>query len=109
MQERAKGSTFYGFKGGPAGIMKCKYVELNAEYILPYRNQVLPCYKLCYLIGILEIQLSFYVDVDVVLILFWYQQGGFDMICSGRDKIETPEQVGYFFLGSFLSDLLLFP
>ncbi|KAJ4915607.1 Pyrophosphate--fructose 6-phosphate 1-phosphotransferase subunit beta 1 [Raphanus sativus] len=57
LQERAKGSTFYGFKGGPAGIMKCKYVELNAEYILPYRNQ-----------------------------------GGFDMICSGRDKIETPEQ-----------------
>ena len=41
LQERAKGSTFYGFKGGPAGIMKCKYVELNAEYILPYRNQVL--------------------------------------------------------------------
>ncbi|VVA91050.1 unnamed protein product [Arabis nemorensis] len=57
LQERAKGSTFYGFKGGPAGIMKCKYVELNAEYIQPYRNQ-----------------------------------GGFDMICSGRDKIETPEQ-----------------
>ncbi|XP_010476153.1 PREDICTED: pyrophosphate--fructose 6-phosphate 1-phosphotransferase subunit beta 1 [Camelina sativa] len=57
LQERAKGSTFYGFKGGPAGIMKCKYVELNAEYIQPYRNQ-----------------------------------GGFDMICSGRDKIETPDQ-----------------
>ncbi|EOA40028.1 hypothetical protein CARUB_v10008719mg [Capsella rubella] len=57
LQERAKGSTFYGFKGGPAGIMKCKYVELNAEYIHPYRNQ-----------------------------------GGFDMICSGRDKIETPDQ-----------------
>nr|VDD07791.1 unnamed protein product [Brassica rapa] len=57
LQERAKGSTFYGFKGGPAGIMKCKYIELNAEYIHPYRNQ-----------------------------------GGFDMICSGRDKIETPEQ-----------------
>ncbi|KAL1358578.1 hypothetical protein AAHE18_04G043700 [Arachis hypogaea] len=43
LQERAKGSTLYGFRGGPAGIMKCKY-------------------------------------------------GGFDMICSGRDKIETPEQ-----------------
>ncbi|KAF3571693.1 hypothetical protein F2Q69_00060698 [Brassica cretica] len=57
LQERAKESTFYGFKGGPAGIMKCKYVELNVEYIHPYRNQ-----------------------------------GGFDMICSGRDKIETPEQ-----------------
>ncbi|CAH8351936.1 unnamed protein product [Eruca vesicaria subsp. sativa] len=55
--ECAKGSTFYGLKGGPAGIMKCKYVELNAEYIQPYRNQ-----------------------------------GGRDMICSGRDKIETPEQ-----------------
>lgn len=25
-------------------------------------------------------------------------QGGFDMICSGRDKIETPEQVKRFFL-----------
>ncbi|KAF8030244.1 hypothetical protein BT93_E2632 [Corymbia citriodora subsp. variegata] len=57
LQDRAKGSTLYGFRGGPAGIMKCKYVELTPEYIYPYRNQ-----------------------------------GGFDMICSGRDKIETPEQ-----------------
>ncbi|KAK9267271.1 hypothetical protein L1049_009693 [Liquidambar formosana] len=57
LQDRVKGSTLYGFRGGPAGIMKCKYVELNSDYIYPYRNQ-----------------------------------GGFDMICSGRDKIETPEQ-----------------
>ncbi|WCJ20141.1 Pyrophosphate--fructose 6-phosphate 1-phosphotransferase [Euphorbia peplus] len=57
LQDRAKGSVLYGFKGGPAGIMKCKYVELTSEFIYPYRNQ-----------------------------------GGFDMICSGRDKIETPEQ-----------------
>ncbi|GAY55211.1 hypothetical protein CUMW_162660 [Citrus unshiu] len=57
LQERTNGSKLYGFKGGPAGIMKCKYVELSTEYIYPYRNQ-----------------------------------GGFDMICSGRDKIETPEQ-----------------
>ncbi|KAL2339227.1 hypothetical protein Fmac_013673 [Flemingia macrophylla] len=57
LQERAQGSTLYGFRGGPAGIMKCKYVELNSDYIYPYRNQ-----------------------------------GGFDMIRSGRDKIETPEQ-----------------
>ncbi|CAH9059168.1 unnamed protein product [Cuscuta europaea] len=57
LQEHCKGSTLYGFKGGPAGIMKCKYVILTPEYIYPYRNQ-----------------------------------GGFDMICSGRDKIETPEQ-----------------
>ncbi|KAK4588472.1 hypothetical protein RGQ29_019462 [Quercus rubra] len=57
LQDRAKGSTLYGFRGGPAGIMKCKYVELDSDYIYPYRNQ-----------------------------------GGFDMICSGRDKIETPEQ-----------------
>lgn len=54
---QSKGSTLYGFRGGPAGIMKCKYVELNADFVYPYRNQ-----------------------------------GGFDMICSGRDKIETPEQ-----------------
>ncbi|XP_078443171.1 pyrophosphate--fructose 6-phosphate 1-phosphotransferase subunit beta-like [Wolffia australiana] len=57
LQERAKGSTIYGFKGGPAGIMRCKYVELSTDFVYPYRNQ-----------------------------------GGFDMIRSGRDKIETPEQ-----------------
>ncbi|KAE8075630.1 hypothetical protein FH972_014326 [Carpinus fangiana] len=57
LKERTKGSTVYGFKGGPAGIMKCNYVELSTEFIYPYRNQ-----------------------------------GGFDMICSGRDKIDTPEQ-----------------
>ncbi|GKF68928.1 pyrophosphate--fructose 6-phosphate 1-phosphotransferase subunit beta, partial [Tanacetum coccineum] len=47
----------YGFRGGPAGVMKGKYVKLTDEFVYPYRNQ-----------------------------------GGFDMICSGRDKIETPEQ-----------------
>ncbi|KAF8410775.1 hypothetical protein HHK36_003312 [Tetracentron sinense] len=57
LQDRSKGSILYGFKGGPAGVMKCKYVELTSDFIYPYRNQ-----------------------------------GGFDMICSGRDKIETPEQ-----------------
>ncbi|KAK9151579.1 hypothetical protein Syun_009888 [Stephania yunnanensis] len=57
LQDRAKGSALYGFRGGPAGIMKCKYIELTSDYIYPYRNQ-----------------------------------GGFDMIASGRDKIETPEQ-----------------
>lgn len=57
LQNCCKGSTLYGFRGGPAGIMKCKYVVLTPEYIYPYRNQ-----------------------------------GGFDMIASGRDKIETPEQ-----------------
>ncbi|CAI9264029.1 unnamed protein product [Lactuca saligna] len=57
LQECCKGSTLYGFKGGPAGIMKGKYVVLTPDYIYPYRNR-----------------------------------GGFDMICSGRDKIETPKQ-----------------
>ncbi|MQM10081.1 hypothetical protein Taro_042966 [Colocasia esculenta] len=57
LQEKAKGSTLYGFKGGPAGIMRSKYIELTTDFIYPYRNQ-----------------------------------GGFDMIRSGRDKIETPEQ-----------------
>jgi pyrophosphate--fructose-6-phosphate 1-phosphotransferase len=42
LQERTKGSTVYGFKGGPAGIMKCNYVELSTEFIYPYRNQVSP-------------------------------------------------------------------
>jgi uncharacterized protein (DUF2147 family) len=40
LQQSASGSTLYGFKGGPAGIMKGKYVELNSDYIYPYRNQV---------------------------------------------------------------------
>ncbi|KAF8086439.1 hypothetical protein N665_0625s0004 [Sinapis alba] len=57
LEEHAKGSTLFGFRGGPAGIMKGKYVELISDFVYPYRNQ-----------------------------------GGFDMICSGRDKIETPEQ-----------------
>lgn len=58
LQERAKGSKMYGFKGGPVGILKFKYVELTSDVIDTYRNQ-----------------------------------GGFDMIRSGRDKIETPEQL----------------
>nr|GEX20519.1 pyrophosphate--fructose 6-phosphate 1-phosphotransferase subunit beta [Tanacetum cinerariifolium] len=57
LQKRTKDSTMYGFRGGPAGVMKGKYVKLTDEFVYPYRNQ-----------------------------------GGFDMICSGRDKIETPEQ-----------------
>lgn len=40
LQNHVKGSTLYGFRGGPAGIMKCKYVELDSEFIYPYRNQV---------------------------------------------------------------------
>ncbi|KAK6932783.1 hypothetical protein RJ641_002407 [Dillenia turbinata] len=39
LQEHAKGSILYGFRGGPAGIMRGKYVELNSEFIYPYRNQ----------------------------------------------------------------------
>ncbi|KZV27355.1 pyrophosphate--fructose 6-phosphate 1-phosphotransferase subunit beta-like [Dorcoceras hygrometricum] len=39
LQDRTKGSKLYGFKGGPAGIMKCKYVELTTEFVYPYRNQ----------------------------------------------------------------------
>ncbi|KAG2330603.1 hypothetical protein Bca4012_019809 [Brassica carinata] len=57
LEEHAKGSKLFGFRGGPAGIMKGKFVELTSDFVYPYRNQ-----------------------------------GGFDMICSGRDKIETPEQ-----------------
>ena len=57
VQNNTKDSTLFGFKGGPAGVMKCKYVERTKEFVYPYRNQ-----------------------------------GGFDIICSGRDKIETPEQ-----------------
>lgn len=40
LQARAKGSVVYGFRGGPAGIMKGKYVELTWDFVHPYRNQV---------------------------------------------------------------------
>ncbi len=57
LEEHAKGSILYGFRGGPAGIMRNKVMVITAEFLFPYRNQ-----------------------------------GGFDIICSGRDKIETSEQ-----------------
>lgn len=57
LQTHAPGSVLYGFKGGPAGIMRNKWVEITSQLLYPFRNQ-----------------------------------GGFDIICSGRDKIETPEQ-----------------
>lgn len=50
-------SVLLGFLGGPAGIMKGKYKEMDAAFIDEYRNT-----------------------------------GGFDIIGSGRDKIETDEQ-----------------
>ena len=150
----------YGFKGGPAGVMKCKYVELNTDFVYPYRNQVIRTFLMmispqrymliCDLIcKVTLLKLKKYVGhhqlynmyVNSLPFLIWYnhacffrwlywckampwrcyaayhcwsltllkyigiekrakrvvffyfQQGGFDMICSGRDKIETPEQV----------------
>lgn len=87
LQEKAKGSTVYGFKGGPAGIMKCKYVELTPEFVYPFRNQVAK----------LEINMSICLFLKILIFvlnsLVSLKQGGFDMICSGRDKIETPQQV----------------
>lgn len=50
-------NKLYGFLGGPAGIMKGKYIEFTDSYIDEYRNT-----------------------------------GGFDIIGSGRDKLETQEQ-----------------
>lgn len=38
--EQTKASTLYGFRGGPAGLMHCKYVQLTTDFIYPYRNQV---------------------------------------------------------------------
>jgi pyrophosphate--fructose-6-phosphate 1-phosphotransferase len=51
------GSTLYGFKGGPSGLVNNKTIILTSEIIDEYRNT-----------------------------------GGFDIIGSGRTKIETEEQ-----------------
>ena len=40
LTEKVPGSKLIGFKGGPAGIMKGKYVEITKEFMYPYRNQV---------------------------------------------------------------------
>lgn len=54
LQQRTNGSTMYGFKGGPAGIMKCKYVELNPDFIYPYRNQVWYMYDVSSFFGMVR-------------------------------------------------------
>lgn len=50
-------SKFYGFLGGPGGILKDKLIELTPAFVDQYRNT-----------------------------------GGFDIIGSGRTKLETEEQ-----------------
>ncbi|KAG6518061.1 hypothetical protein ZIOFF_021462 [Zingiber officinale] len=87
LQEKVKGSILYGFKGGPAGIMKCKYVELTHNFVYPYRNQVFitPSLRKNHFKVILD-SCHYYTSLSTI------KAGGFDMICSGRDKIETPEQ-----------------
>ncbi|MDR3138799.1 MAG: diphosphate--fructose-6-phosphate 1-phosphotransferase [Treponema sp.] len=52
-----RGSTLYGFLGGPIGLIENKTVEITDSFIDRYRNT-----------------------------------GGFDIIGSGRTKIESPEQ-----------------
>lgn len=40
LEQRTKGSTLYGFRGGPAGIMNSRYIFLTSDFVRPYRNQV---------------------------------------------------------------------
>ena len=64
LQDLAEGSTLYGFRGGPAGIMKCKYVELTSDYIYPYRNQVY------FSISVVLTQFIFF--IVLMIIYYWY-------------------------------------
>lgn len=57
LKQANSSNKLYGFLGGPAGIMKGKYVEFDDAFIDAYRNT-----------------------------------GGFDIIGSGRDKLETQAQ-----------------
>ncbi len=57
LKQANSNNKLYGFLGGPAGIMKGKYIEFTDSYIDEYRNT-----------------------------------GGFDIIGSGRDKLETQAQ-----------------
>lgn len=57
LRDHHPGSTLYGFKGGPKGVMTGEHFVLDAETVDLYRNS-----------------------------------GGFTMLSSGRDKIESEEQ-----------------
>ena len=41
LQKMTKDGSMYGFRGGPAGVMKGKYVKLTDELFYCYRNQVM--------------------------------------------------------------------
>mmetsp|Transcript_21842 Transcript_21842/g.16190 ORF Transcript_21842/g.16190 Transcript_21842/m.16190 type:complete len:295 (+) Transcript_21842:81-965(+) len=45
-----------------------------------------------FLMGPKGIYTNKYVEIDANFMQLYRNMGGFDMICSGRDKIETPEQ-----------------
>lgn len=53
-------STLYGFLGGPEGLVKAAYIEIEKDFLDTYRNT-----------------------------------GGFDIIGSGRTKIETDTQIAH--------------
>ncbi|GJX55463.1 nucleic acid-binding, OB-fold protein [Tanacetum coccineum] len=41
LQKRTRDNTMYGFRGGPAGVTKGKYIKLTDEFVYPYTNQPL--------------------------------------------------------------------
>ena len=41
LQKMTKDSSMYGFRGGPGGVIKGKYVRLTDEIFYRYRNQVM--------------------------------------------------------------------
>lgn len=111
------GSTLLGFKNGPRGILKCDYKPLNArELASPIPRRGLRARWLLRLLlsalglplcsplrsrGLaqgacprtLPRQLTARLPRDHAMQEFYRNQGGFHLICSGRDKIEKPEQL----------------
>lgn len=62
---------------------------ITPEFIYPYRNQVFTFIFVVFIVWCLK----HFIRHKFIVLNSIFIEGGFYMICSGRDKIETPEQV----------------
>ena len=90
----------YGFLDGPHGIYSGEYIELTAE-VGPRRTlttEAARCHVTTYCRGVVTTPAHLEPtdlrrrDLRMQRIAPYRNQGGFDMIGSGRHKIETDEQ-----------------
>jgi 6-phosphofructokinase len=67
---------------GPAGIIKGRYELLTSETISYYKNRG----------KTKKLKAQNFIFIILLLTIYKLNEGGFDMIRAGRDKIEKPEE-----------------